>query len=109
MGKLYIESYNEKFKSLNNEKISSKDWHNKLQRMCNYKKNKELLDTLNGPITPHAKLNTTEERVSVREAERVNEVAQYDAKKRFSSSPKTREQREQQRAATSNRSRSRSR
>ena len=30
MGKLYIESYKEKFKSLNNEKISSKDWHNKL-------------------------------------------------------------------------------
>ena len=25
--------------------------------MCNYKKNKELLDTLNGPITPYAKLN----------------------------------------------------
>jgi len=57
MGKLYNENYKEKFKSLNNQKISSKDWHNKLQRMCNYKKNKELLDTLNGPITPHAKLN----------------------------------------------------
>ena len=24
--------------------------------MCNYRKNKELLDTLNGPVIPHAKL-----------------------------------------------------
>ena len=37
-------------------KISGKEWHNQLQKLCNYKKNKELLDTLNGPIIPHSKL-----------------------------------------------------
>jgi len=30
LGKLYNESYKEKFKSLNNKKTSSKEWHNTL-------------------------------------------------------------------------------
>ena len=54
---LYNDIFKQKFKSLNNENISQKNWHNSLQKMCSYKKNKQLLDTLNGPVAPYIKLN----------------------------------------------------
>ena len=57
MSKLYNEQYKQKFKTLNDGKISGKEWHNTLQNLCNYKKKKHLLDTLNGPIAPYIKLN----------------------------------------------------
>ena len=39
------------------ENISKKYWHNTLQKLYSYKKNKQLLDTLNGPVAPYIKLN----------------------------------------------------
>ena len=49
-GKLYNEEFKKKFQSLNKTSISDKKWHILLQKLCDYKKNKQLLDTVNGPI-----------------------------------------------------------